>query len=633
VAVAIDHASGEDEAFAVLYRETRAPLLAYCRRLVGPDGDAEGLTQEALVRGWRSWDRTTGRAFWPWAVTVARNLAVDESRKAGRRSHYASVAALATSGSRFPDPEDEVMRAAEHEAVRHAFDGLPPPYQTALHMHYVEGHSYQEIADLQHVSTETVRGMLRRSRQALRAAYSRLDQVSAFVAVTAVMRRARVRMDDWASRTHARLADAGSFLAHVEAVHGAVMLAVVISTGAATVAPSDPTPTAGPAASVAAPARGRGQTQSGATNAQQAAAAAAAAELADGDVATTPPGALPLGLGGAPVTTPEEAWFTQLATVPGSRTDTTVIGVGRSSVNCPGVACHVLFLSEDMGTTWRRLPADGFHGGTVLLPPSWPVDNRIFVIAPDSLQVSTDGGATFRAVAPTGQTGAMSPSFSSGDPVIWVGLAPGWAYHDDTKALTPLDLWPPPIADAATYAFAPAWPADRRVLVGGWSMGQDGAPTAMVTGCAAGMCGNYVTLPGVTRTPQLLTMPSFGKTGAAFAWAGDRLLRSMDAGASFADVELPGPGLVSSLVATADDTLYLGLADVTPEGEQVGGLYVSQDRGDSWRQLGAKSRLTLGVASIVAGPDGRLVAGMQPSAGGGVLCSTDAGKSWSRRCD
>jgi RNA polymerase sigma-70 factor (ECF subfamily) len=631
VAVAIDHASGEDEAFSELYRETRAPLLAYCRRLVGPDGDAEGLTQEALVRGWRSWDRESGRSFWPWAVTVARNLAVDESRKAGRRKNYASVAALHTSGSRFPDPEDEVMRAAEHEALRDAFEELPAPYRTALNLHYLEGRSYQEIADLQHVSTETVRGMLRRSRQALRAAYSRLDQVSAVVTITAVLRRARLRVDGWASRTHARLADAGSFLAHVEAVHGAVVLAVVISGGAATVAPEG-LPGTTPPSSAAVAAGGRSHTRASAAQTQEAAPPAAADAVESDAPAAAPPGALPLGIGGEAITTPEEAWFTQLATVPGSRTDGTVIGVGRSLLNCPGVGCHVLFLSEDMGVTWRRLTASGFRGGTVMLPPLWPTDRRIFVIAPDGLQESTDGGETFVTRAPTGQTGAMSPGFSTGDPVIWTGLAPGWVYHDDTKAVTPIDLLPRPVADTATYAFAPAWPADNRVLVGGWAMGQDGVPAATVTGCGAGTCGASIALPGVTRTPQLLTLPSFGRTGTAFGWAGDRMLRSTDAGASFAEIPLPGHGLVSTLVATPDDTLYLALADVTPEGDQVGGLWVSRDQGDSWKRLHGKTRLARGVVSVVARPDGRLVAGVQPAAGGGVLCSTDAGERWDTRC-
>ena len=632
MAVAIDHASGEDEVFAEIYRETRAPLLAYCRRLVGPEGDAEGLTQEALVRGWRSWDRTTGRAFWPWAVTVARNLAVDESRKAGRRRNYAAVAALATSGSRFPDPEDEAVRSAEHAAVRDAFDDLPAPYQTALNLHYLEGRSYQEIADLQHVSTETVRGMLRRSRQALRAAYSRLDEVSAVVTLGESLRRARLRLDSWAARTQARLVDAGSLFMPVEAVRGAVVLALVISGGAATVAPNGPAGAAATPAGVVVVAGANGQARADGTPTQDA-TAPTGDDAADGDVATAaPPGALPLGLGGEPITTPEEAWFTQLAMVPGARADGTVIGVGQSTVNCPGVECHVLFLSEDMGATWQRLPAAGFHGGTVLLPPMWPTDRRIFVIGPDALQESTDGGATFVTRAPTGQTGAMSPGFSAGDPVIWVGLAPGWVYHDDTKGVTPLDLWPRPVTETATYAFAPAWPTDNRVLVGGWTMGPDGAPAATVTGCGAGTCTASATLPGLTRTPQLLTLPSFGRTGGAFAWAGDRLLRSLDAGASFAPIQLPGPGNVSSLVASGDDTLYLALADVTPEGEQVGGLFVSEDRGDSWHRLGAKSRLSRGVASVVARPDGRLVAGVQPAAGGGVLCSADAGRSWARRC-
>jgi photosystem II stability/assembly factor-like uncharacterized protein len=361
------------------------------------------------------------------------------------------------------------------------------------------------------------------------------------------------------------------------------------------------------------------------------AAAADRIEGTDGDVIAPVTGSgLPLGIGGPEITTPEEAWFTQVTASPGD--GRTLFAVGQVSVNCPGVGCHVLFISEDAGASWRRLTATGFRGGTVMLPPACPDDHRIFVVGPDALKESIDGGETFLARTPTGQSGAMSPAFSAGDPVIWVGLAPGWVYHDDTKSVSPLDLLPPPVADAATYAFAPAWPTDNRVLVGGWGMGQDGAPAATVSRCGAGTCAPAVALPGVVGSPQLLTLPSFERTGAAFAWSGALLLRSTDAGASFAPMDLPGPGKVAQLVAGADDTLYLALADVTPEGEQVGGLFVSDDHGDTWHRLGGRTRLAKGVSSVAVSPNGRLVAGVQPTAGGGLLCSADAGRTWSRRC-
>jgi photosystem II stability/assembly factor-like uncharacterized protein len=377
-------------------------------------------------------------------------------------------------------------------------------------------------------------------------------------------------------------------------------------------------------------ARGHHQPSAAADAKAQEAAAAAAPEHADDDAPAVAPAALPLGIGAAAITTPEEAWFTQFATAPGD--DRTIIGVGQASANCPGVGCNVLFMSEDAGASWRRLTAAGVAGGTVMLPPAWPSDHRIFVIGPSSLQESTDGGETFVARTPTGHSGAMSPGFSSGDPVIWVGLAPGWVYHDDTKAVTPIDLLPPPVSDSPTYAFAPAWPADNRVLVGGWGMGPDGSPVATVTTCGTGTCATPATLAGVVGSPEVLTMPSFAHTGTAFAWAGDKLMRSTDAGTSFAPVALPGPGKVSRLTAAADDRLYLALADVTPEGDQVGGLYVSDDHGASWRHLGAKTRLGRGVSSVVVRHDGRLVAGVQAAAGGGLLCSADGGRSWARRC-
>lgn len=632
MAVAIEHPGEDDgEAFAAVYREARDPLVAYCRRLVGAEGDPEALAQEALVRSWRSWD-PSGPPFWPWAVTVARNLSVDQHRRAGRRAARAPLATLALLHQPFADPEDEVVRAAEHEAVRRAFETLPAPYQTVVEMHHVEGRSYQEIADLQSVSTETVRGMLRRARHALRAAYARFDALPVIVAITGVLRRAHHRVDDWAARTQVKLANTNTTLVPLDAVRGAVALAFVLGTGAATLPATDLPSAPRPHEAAAAPMPG--DVPTGAAKfapARDGVTSSTGATGMDGGGVELPAPSLPLGLDGDTASTPEEAFFTHLAPTGHPSAANTVFAVGESRTSCPTVSCPLLFQSDDGGASWRRLGATGFRGGTVMLPPAYPADPRIFVLGPHALQESTDGGATFVARTPAGRNGAMSPAFSSGDPVIWVGFAPGWVYHDDTKAVTPLQMWPPPVADHATYAFSPAWPADDRVLLGGWNAGSDGPQSATVSLCEASQCRMPSLLPGAMGSPELLTLPSFQTTGTAVAWSGDKLYRTENGGRSFRLRVLPAPGKVSSIVATPDDRLYMAMADVTLGGP-IGGLYVSDDRGDTWRELGDGTRLDKGVASVAALPNGNLLAAIHMAAGGGLLCSSDDGRTWARRC-
>ena len=71
----------------------------------------------------------------------------------------------------------------------------------------------------------------------------------------------------------------------------------------------------------------------------------------------------------------------------------------------------MLFRSLDGGATWKRLPARGFLGGSLLAPPS-PSDTRIFAMGSAGLQVSLDGGLTFIAAAPNSVVIAGSAAIS-----------------------------------------------------------------------------------------------------------------------------------------------------------------------------------------------------------------------------
>ncbi|MBV9410933.1 MAG: RNA polymerase sigma factor, partial [Acidimicrobiia bacterium] len=74
-----------EEQFAALYGAHFRPLVAFCRRQLGPSADPEEVAQEAFLRAWASWDRyAPTRPFWPWVSTIARRLCIDHGRKQRR---------------------------------------------------------------------------------------------------------------------------------------------------------------------------------------------------------------------------------------------------------------------------------------------------------------------------------------------------------------------------------------------------------------------------------------------------------------------------------------------------------------------------------------------------------------------
>src|SRR5207237_252639 len=161
---------------------------------------------------------------------------------------------------------------------------------------------------------------------------------------------------------------------------------------------------------------------------------------------------------GQTVGAPEQATFSQVT--PASADGRELYASGYAHSGCVS-SCFVLFHSSDAGASWQRTGAVGFTGGQVMVPPD-AADHRIFAAAPSALQVSADNGATFSTVAPLGGPAAISPAFSSGDPRILLGAAPGWAYHDDLKTASPLDFGPIPTGPT-TFAFAPTYPPDGHI--------------------------------------------------------------------------------------------------------------------------------------------------------------------------
>src|SRR5205085_6598638 len=224
---------------------------------------------------------------------------------------------------------------------------------------------------------------------------------------------------------------------------------------------------------------------------------------------------------------PEGSNFQSFTPSPNYDQDHVVYASGFAAQDCD-VRCPVLFRSEDGGASWKRIRSVDFGGGTVMLPPAYPRDSRIFVIGPNALRVSDDDGFSYRPLTPLGGFAAMSPAFSSGDRRILVGAIPGWTYHDDTTAVTPFEMVPESSSKALSFAFSPTYPADGRLLVGGTD--STTGTMGVVSLCRGSDCTVPAALPGATDTPAVMTSQSYPHSGLAFAWQLDRLFRSTDGG-------------------------------------------------------------------------------------------------------
>jgi RNA polymerase sigma factor (sigma-70 family) len=143
--------AGDHEAFGPLLERWQPSILRLCRRLLGPDSQAEDVAQEAAVQAFLGLARLADPArFGAWLQAIAAN----QARMALRRRRLAleglprHVAAGLLGGEPGPTPEDAWASREVHQAILAAFQELPPANREAVIGFYLQGYSYQELAEL-----------------------------------------------------------------------------------------------------------------------------------------------------------------------------------------------------------------------------------------------------------------------------------------------------------------------------------------------------------------------------------------------------------------------------------------------------------------------------------------------------
>jgi len=171
---------GHEPAFRELVRRYERPVFSLIYRMVRDRGLAEDLAQETFVKvlnGIRSY--RPEYKFSSWIFKIANNAAIDQLRRRdldtlsldGAPDAVTPDAMQATAlpiATKDESPLDAVVARELGSTIELAIARLRPEYRACILLRHVEGHSYEEIAQMLDLPLGTVKTYIHRARNELR---------------------------------------------------------------------------------------------------------------------------------------------------------------------------------------------------------------------------------------------------------------------------------------------------------------------------------------------------------------------------------------------------------------------------------------------------------------------------------
>ena len=161
--------SGDREAMHDLYVENQRRVFSVAMNYFGGRRElAEDITQKVFLKLLTKLDFRGEAEFTTWLYRITVNACTDEARKLNRFIDISGLFGFGEGGSghvqQLMDESDEISEVVGREVER-----LKPKFRLPVVLKYVEGLSYQEIADVLECSIGTVSSRLNRGLKMLEA--------------------------------------------------------------------------------------------------------------------------------------------------------------------------------------------------------------------------------------------------------------------------------------------------------------------------------------------------------------------------------------------------------------------------------------------------------------------------------
>jgi RNA polymerase sigma-70 factor (ECF subfamily) len=151
-------------------------LLRTALRMTKNQTDAEDLVQETMVKAYRFWDKfESGSNCRAWLFKIMTNIFINEYRSKSRTPVSVNMDDIDDNflygqlSTMTPEknPEQELFAKIFDDDVKKAIEELPDDFRLVVVLSFLEGFSYQEIADIVDLQLGTVKSRLHRGRKLL----------------------------------------------------------------------------------------------------------------------------------------------------------------------------------------------------------------------------------------------------------------------------------------------------------------------------------------------------------------------------------------------------------------------------------------------------------------------------------
>jgi RNA polymerase sigma-70 factor (ECF subfamily) len=168
VALMLAFAQGREDAFVQLYSRHRDRIVAFARRMLRDQAQAEEAAQEVFLKLYRARASYEPKSrFSTFLYRIATNHCLNVQARLERKLVRRDRAVDDEAAPRSADQHHSLEQSRLRDALAAALEKLPDRQRAALLLVHYEGLSYREAAESIDVSEAAIKSLIHRARTAL----------------------------------------------------------------------------------------------------------------------------------------------------------------------------------------------------------------------------------------------------------------------------------------------------------------------------------------------------------------------------------------------------------------------------------------------------------------------------------